>query len=221
MHFEQLTELFAESGLSPEKLSTRLGISNLTYRRWLKRNPADEVPKEYRRNIAGGVYQLLSENKLNHDSPQVGKFLENNLPEFFEAVVGQFNLSPDLMESRLMTHQDKVTTALLHIGNSDKVRKRVEAAFTVIRKFAAWGDSWKERITLLTRAVRSKELSLADKLIAYGALFYLILPIDLIPDSIPIFGYIDDFGILGFAAAYYFKKHPGLSDSPEGAAAPV
>ncbi len=63
---------------------------------------------------------------------------------------------------------------------------------------------------MLTHAIRSKKLSLADKLVAYGGLFYLILPFDLIPDSIPVFGYVDDFGILGFASAYYFKRFPGL-----------
>jgi uncharacterized membrane protein YkvA (DUF1232 family) len=49
--------------------------------------------------------------------------------------------------------------------------------------------------------------------VAYGALFYLILPFDLIPDSIPVFGYVDDFGILGFAVAYYARKFPELKRS--------
>ena len=45
---------------------------------------------------------------------------------------------------------------------------------------------------------------------AYGALFYLFTPFDLVPDVMPVFGYVDDFGMLGFAVAYYGAKFPHL-----------
>jgi uncharacterized membrane protein YkvA (DUF1232 family) len=209
MQYEQLKNILNETGLSPEKLSGRLGISNLTYRRWLKRPPRDDVPKEYERTIAGGIYQLLSEGQLSHDSKTVSKFMEDNLPEFFQAAVGQFQISEDMFNEK-SSHQDKVTSVLLHIGNNTKARQRVESSAAMIKKFAAWGGAWKERITVLTKAIHSKELTMVDKLVAYGALFYLVLPFDLIPDAIPVFGYVDDFGILGFAIAYYLKKYPEL-----------
>ena len=41
--------------------------------------------------------------------------------------------------------------------------------------------------------------SLKDKAIIYGALGYFILPIDLIPDYIPVIGLSDDFGALIYA----------------------
>ena len=47
-----------------------------------------------------------------------------------------------------------------------------------------------------------------DKLAAYGALFYLITTFDLIPDTIPVFGLLDDFAILGIVVAYYVQKFP-------------
>src|ERR1700722_1609145 len=135
MRYKRLKTILNETGLSPEKLSGSLGISNLTYRRWLKRSPQDEIPKEYERNIAGGIYQLLTEGQLSHDSKTVGSFLESNLPEFFGAAVGQFNVSNDMFSEK-STHQDKITSVLLHIGNNTKARNRVEASTSKIAKFA-------------------------------------------------------------------------------------
>jgi uncharacterized membrane protein YkvA (DUF1232 family) len=209
MNYKQLKIILDETGLSPERLSSRLGISNLTYRRWLKRPPNDPVPKEYERTIAGGIYQLLNEGQLSHDSKTVGNFVEHHLPEFFQAAIGQFKVSEDVFAEK-SPHQDRVTSVLLHIGTNTKARQRVEASAGKIQKFAIWGSAWKGRIGILTKAIRSKKLTAVDKLVAYGALFYLILPFDLIPDTIPIFGYVDDFGILGFAVAYYLKNYPKI-----------
>jgi len=152
---------------------------------------------------------LLSEGKLKHDSKAVSDFLESNLPEFFNAAIAQFNVSPDVF-SEPGNYQDKITMALSQIGNSGKARETVDKQKSEISKFTRWGSDWKKRITLLADVIRSKKLTLLDKLVAYGAFFYLVTPIDLIPDSIPIFGYIDDFGILGFAVAYYYGKYPNL-----------
>ncbi|MDE2313589.1 MAG: DUF1232 domain-containing protein [Elusimicrobia bacterium] len=54
--------------------------------------------------------------------------------------------------------------------------------------------------------IRSPQLTLTDKLVAYGALFYLITPFDLIPDTIPGIGYLDDFAILSLALLYYERR---------------
>ena len=209
MNYKQLKKVLDETGLSPEQLAGRLRISNLTYRRWLKRPPTEEVPKDYARNIAGGLYQLLTEGHLSHDSKLLGKILEHNLPEFFAAAIGQFHTASDLFDQG-SAHQDKITSVLLQIGNNSAARRRVEANASKIQAFTAWGNAWKGRVLLLSKAIKSKRLGTVDKLVAYGALFYLILPFDLIPDTIPVFGYIDDFGILGFAVAYYSKHFPEL-----------
>ena len=52
---------------------------------------------------------------------------------------------------------------------------------------------------LLYYILQSRNVSTKDKAIIYGALGYFILPIDIIPDYIPIIGYTDDMSILIYA----------------------
>lgn len=52
---------------------------------------------------------------------------------------------------------------------------------------------------LLYYVLLSKDVPLKEKSTIIGALGYLILPIDLIPDSIPVMGFTDDFAALAYA----------------------
>jgi len=212
MKYGRVIGLLNETRLSPENLAQWLSVSNSTYRRWLKAPANDEFPKEYESNVAAGVYKLLDNKSLSYDSARVNKFVEGNMPEFFQAAVGRLNSSGELF-SESSTHQDQITAVLSNLGNSGKIRSQVDKSSKKILKFSEWGAAWKYRIKLLTKVIASKEFSLVDQLVAYGALFYLILPFDLVPDSIPVFGYVDDFGILGFAAAYYCKRFPKIAKS--------
>ena len=54
-------------------------------------------------------------------------------------------------------------------------------------------------VLLLYYSLGSPELSILDKATIYGALGYFISPLDLIPDYIPVIGYLDDVSILGWA----------------------
>ncbi len=58
---------------------------------------------------------------------------------------------------------------------------------------------------LLYYVLRSPEVSWEQKSIILGALGYFILPIDLIPDFIPVAGFTDDLSAL--LAAYAATKH--------------
>lgn len=58
---------------------------------------------------------------------------------------------------------------------------------------------------LLYYVLRSPEVSWEQKSIILGALGYFILPIDLIPDLIPVAGFTDDLSAL--LAAYAATKH--------------
>jgi uncharacterized membrane protein YkvA (DUF1232 family) len=53
----------------------------------------------------------------------------------------------------------------------------------------------------LGRAIRGNR-SYRSKAIAAGALLYFLNPVDLIPDTTPCFGYVDDFAVLSLATSF-------------------
>lgn len=52
---------------------------------------------------------------------------------------------------------------------------------------------------LLYYVLQSKDVPAKEKAKIIGALGYLILPVDLIPDAIPVMGFTDDFAALAYA----------------------
>lgn len=207
MRYGQVTSLLNETGMPPEDLSGYIGVSSSTYRRWLKAPATGQMPDEYLPSVGAGVYRLLSENKLNHDSPRVAAFLEKNLPGYFSAVLGSLAISDDIF-SENSPQEEKIITALSSLGRSARIRDKVGGASDFMQTAKDWGAGWKQRITFLLKMTTQQDVSLVDKLAAYGALFYLFTPFDLVPDVMPVFGYVDDFGMLGFAVAYYGTKFP-------------
>ena len=56
-----------------------------------------------------------------------------------------------------------------------------------------------EKALWLYYAAQTPEVPEKVKYVVYGALGYLILPIDVIPDFLPVIGYTDDLGVLSVA----------------------
>lgn len=56
--------------------------------------------------------------------------------------------------------------------------------------------------TAFVRFVRDRDASLAGKLFVVAALAYVVMPLDAIPDVVPIVGWLDDLGVATIALAY-------------------
>ena len=211
MKFSQIHALMYESKLSPEQLVPYFSASNMTIRRWLKKSGSVKVPAVYERSVLDGVYRLLSDGKIHSDSEVVQKMLTDAPTLSFKAALSDLGVEDMMSENGSGDFEDRMALSLSKIGMSDDKRKEVDRSESKIHTFKKLGQEWSKRISLLWGVTSSKKFSLLDKLVAYGALFYLIFPFDLIPDQIPGIGLLDDFAILGFAVIYYLKKFPTFS----------
>ncbi len=63
------------------------------------------------------------------------------------------------------------------------------------RSVGFWVDMLRS-FRLAWRLLRDQNVPLITKLIPLGALAYVLLPIDLVPDAIPVLGQMDDLAIL-------------------------
>lgn len=54
------------------------------------------------------------------------------------------------------------------------------------------------KVLLLFYVLKSPNVPLQEKALIIGALGYLILPVDLIPDAIPVLGYSDDLAAIAY-----------------------
>ena len=62
-------------------------------------------------------------------------------------------------------------------------------------------NSWYEDFMLLLKMITTADYKISNKtkLIIAGTLAYVVLPIDVIPDFIPVVGWLDDAFVLGLA----------------------
>lgn len=83
----------------------------------------------------------------------------------------------------------------------------------------AWAKALKTDVASLWVAARDKRTPLAAKIVAGFVVAYALSPIDLIPDFIPILGYLDDVIILplGIALAIALIPTPLMSEFREAA----
>jgi len=73
----------------------------------------------------------------------------------------------------------------------------------MLKRIKSWARSLKRDVVALWIAARSPRTPMAAKIIAGAVAAYALSPIDLIPDFIPILGYLDDIVVvpLGIALA--------------------
>jgi uncharacterized membrane protein YkvA (DUF1232 family) len=71
-----------------------------------------------------------------------------------------------------------------------------------------WSEKLKVAIPALSLAMKSSRTPWAAKLLAALAVIYALSPVDLIPDFIPVLGYLDDLLILPLLAAAAIRLIP-------------
>jgi uncharacterized membrane protein YkvA (DUF1232 family) len=64
------------------------------------------------------------------------------------------------------------------------------------------------RLRLLVRLMRDPRVPIYLKFIPFASLLYVLLPIDLIPDLLPVLGQLDDLGIVLLATEAFVMMSP-------------
>lgn len=62
----------------------------------------------------------------------------------------------------------------------------------------------------------ARKAPLASKIVLVAVILYLVNPIDLIPDFIPVLGQLDDLLIIGLALGYLAKHSPDVVAALKG-----
>jgi uncharacterized membrane protein YkvA (DUF1232 family) len=209
MLLSQLRILLKESGTSPEQFGQRIELSGMTLRRLLKKPDETVLPESYEPLVRKGVYSLILEGRIKPDSQVAQEVIRESPNLSFAAAIHALGFREASMEQG-ESHPEKVLIGLSEIGASPQHQSEVQRNKKEISRFRKLGKEWSRRVTMLGRVIKSRELTQMEKLSAYGALFYLITVFDLIPDTIPVFGVLDDFAVLGIVVAYYLQKFPEL-----------
>jgi uncharacterized membrane protein YkvA (DUF1232 family) len=209
MTYGHLTILLKELSFSPEQLGERLGIAGRTIRRWTELPQADELPSLYSKALRETILEFVAEGKLSTETEVVGLVLKEGNDSFFHAAIRDLGMGEDFF-SKADQSPDSIVEGIAQIGSNEKKRASVDRSKEKISTYQKLGREWKYRVQTLSKAIMSKDLTRFEKFAAYGALFYLISPFDLIPDHIPVFGLMDDYVILGLTVAYYLKRFPKI-----------
>lgn len=205
-----MLRLAEEAGLSPEKLGKILGVSGMTLRRWKQSKKDKPLPSLYERAFLKGVEQLVVDGHIDPNSRLAQATISGGQELSFQATLKTLGFSDALLH-RKGDPGEAVIEGISQIGAAASHIREVEEGKDKIFSFAKMGTEWRQRIQGMWNVIRSSKLTTMDKLVAYGALFYLLTPFDLIPDNIPVIGLLDDFAILGLAMAYYMKRFPEIA----------
>ncbi len=203
MTYSQLLKCLAKTNFSAEILADYFAVSNMTIRRWQSKKNV-KIPKTEIDPIVQGLYRLIADGYLSVEDQDVRAFISHDSHNYMNAVVKSLGITSAFSTSS----EAEMPEALGQIGSSDAKRTAVDKGLEKIKGFRKLGSEWKQKITFLLNVLKNKKMTLSQKAVAYGALFYLLTPFDFIPDYIPVFGMMDDYAVLGFAILYYLKNFP-------------
>lgn len=102
-------------------------------------------------------------------------------------------------QKQLTSKTPKDTAAIRRdvLDKEDKLNDK----FSVIAKLKPYWQDFKDSFAMIKDYVSGNYKAVPFHVIAAlaGALIYVLCPIDLIPDAIPVFGYVDDVGVFTLA----------------------
>ncbi|MEK2644882.1 DUF1232 domain-containing protein [Bdellovibrio sp. BCCA] len=205
MKVAQLNKLLKETKLSPERLAEYLQISNMTVRRWGKNPGTFQIPAQYEANLYAGILSLSKDGLLSKDHPLVIEAFEFLQTTYIQNSFHRMNVTPDQL-GKDSSMDEGIVDLCLNLGQQSDNLDFVNQHSGEIKSFEKKNPNIYKMAQKLWQVVRSDEMQRAQKYIAFGALFYLFFPFDLIPDGLPALGFMDDFGILTVAYNYYVRS---------------
>jgi uncharacterized membrane protein YkvA (DUF1232 family) len=185
----EIRHFLEERGWSPEVFAREVGLSHMTIRRWLSKRDNTPLPKKYNATLGPrlavtGRAPKLEELYAHHAS--LGGFSARNVDEMVD------DLEKSGREFEGVRTLDRDVSKKLGGERFDQIFAR--------------------HCKILLQAVFSKKTSAKKKAIAVGALVYFLNPIDLIPDNIPVVGYLDDLAVLTLAVGALSQPDDRVSD---------
>ena len=137
MTHSQLLILLHEADTSPEEFGRLIGLSGMTLRRWSKYPKTRKISKLYLPAIREGCYQLISQNKLNSNSPLVLSILSEMPSNLFGAAI--FNLDLADKSSSESNSRDQILESLTKVGLQNKMQSEVNDSEKKVLSFKKLG----------------------------------------------------------------------------------
>jgi hypothetical protein len=184
-----LRAFLEERKVSPETLSKQVKISPMTLRRLVRKSPSTLIPEKYLPAL-----DLATASPLTRP-PVLGSLhtiLGVRPGASFDAVI------EELEESGRQC------------GDYGKLEEQTHAK-------CQDPNVGRELLDLVGGALKSlvsKEVPIKYKAVVAGALLYFINPVDLIPDTIPVIGYLDDFAVLTLAMGLLIQFQKSKAGHP-------
>ncbi|MCK6600483.1 MAG: DUF1232 domain-containing protein [Bacteroidetes bacterium] len=88
-----------------------------------------------------------------------------------------------------------------------EISNRFSSVFDKIRHSAL-----ADKVLLMFLYFKDPNTSKAKKFIIGAGLLYLVTPLDFIPDTIPVLGFLDDLGVLSMVASYMIEELSAYKD---------
>ncbi len=178
-----LRRFLENRGWSPEIFAKEVKLSHMTIRRWLSKEDSKVLPAKY--------FVILAPH-LGLASASTA-FTESLAPTDVASHFSATSISGMVDDLEKTGHGCLNTETVTNDIKTKLKRERFDKIFV-------------EYCRTLMRVITSSESSKKSKAIAIGALVYFLNPIDLIPDHIPVIGYLDDLAVLSLAVNTLSKE---------------